>query len=226
MLTTSLAKKAVDEGDQVTLLGKDIVSAFNNVCTKSIVESLSKPETRHFIPFIGRFLGPRTFDNVWDNQVRGGGGASDSCRNIHITNNRPSPSRNLQNLLTPRVYLFSYADDVNPLIITRGHSPTEHQQIVHKVDDILVAAATVDGLRWDASKEGQIDIGPRHKPKNITTLGIIVDHLLSFTQHIATRTRKAAAAMEVLTRLNNSNGGISPTAMRPLFTGCIHPIFL
>ena len=51
-----------------------------------------------------------------------------------------------------RGHLFSYVDDVNPLIITRG-TRAQHNLALEVANQALEEAAAAEGLRWDAAKE-------------------------------------------------------------------------
>lgn len=96
--------------------------------------------------------------------------------------------------------------------------------VVKQVDLSLIKAAKEDKLEWDTSKDTRLDFGNNNT--EIKTLGIVVDSKLNFRKHIRARTEKAGAAMNVLLRLGNSNKGMSPRALRSMYTGLIRPIFL
>ena len=66
---------------------------------------------------------------------------------------------------------------------------------------------------------------PRHKLEACTTRGIHIRSDLSFREHIRRRTAKAIKLLNVMRRLGNSNGRMSPKAMRALYTDAIHIIF-
>jgi len=89
---------------------------------------------------------------------------------------------------------------------------------------VLEEEATSDKLKWDPTRESRIELGsPTHS--TTTTLGIIINSKLDWMPHIKSRTKKALQIKNVMTRLGNSNGGLSPAAMRSLYTGMIRPIF-
>jgi len=125
---------------------------------------------------------------------------------------------------THEVKLVSYADDVNALVITYNMTTREHKRFTREVDTSLEATGKEDKLAWDPQKDSQVHffMGPKHSN---TTLGITVSSNLSFQEHIDTRTRKAERIWQVMRRLGNSNGGMSPLALRALYTGMIRPIF-
>ena len=101
---------------------------------------------------------------------------------------------------TAKVLHFSYADDLNPLVISNGSS-TQHQEVVKKVINTLEEEAANQGLSFDRSKESHLDFdrGP-HKPSQATTLGVIITSNLNWKPHIKSRTDKATAALNTLTR--------------------------
>ncbi|KAF8431499.1 hypothetical protein BGX38DRAFT_1334265 [Terfezia claveryi] len=116
-----------------------------------------------------------------------------------------------------------YVDDINPLIIS-NRTNQGHNKVVEIVNSALDSAAGGDELTWDPEKESRVDF---HKKaiSSCTTLGIHVRSNLSWDEHIKRRTRKAAQLLHVLTRLGNSNGGMSPLVLRSLYTGAVRPIF-
>jgi len=147
---------------------------------------------------------------------------------IYLPSPRRNPTRNSttskRGETGPRkqVDLFSYADDVNPVIISRNTSAREHAFIVKEVDRCLERAAEEANLAWDPQKNSLVNFhtGPTH---STTTRGITVCSNLSFQKHVDTRFTKAI--YQVMRRLGNSNGAMSPTALRSLYTGMIRPIF-
>ena len=60
------------------------------------------------------------------------------------------------------------------------------------------------------------------QPKEVVRwLGIWFDASLSFKQHVAIRTSQARVAFQRLTRLANTERGLSPSAFRQLYLACI-----
>ncbi|KAF8416605.1 hypothetical protein EV426DRAFT_685764 [Tirmania nivea] len=171
MLTLSHAERAIKQGKKATLLGKDIISAFNN-------------------------------------------GKMDEGTPQTITPHAPTFAT---------VYIFSYVDDINPLIIS-DLSTMGHNKALKLVNAILNDKAEEDELTWGADKESRVDFHS-HRASSCTTLGIRVKSNLSWDEHIKIRTEKAANLLRVLVQLGNSNGGMSPLAMRSLYTGAIGTIF-
>ena len=63
------------------------------------------------------------------------------------------------------------------------------------------------------------------KPKELVRwLGVWFDQGLTFKQHVAIRTSQARSAFYRMTRLANSNRGLSPFALRQLYLACITSI--
>ncbi|KAF8418328.1 hypothetical protein EV426DRAFT_577662 [Tirmania nivea] len=127
------------------------------------------------------------------------------------------------------VKLYSYVDDVNPVVVTHGLTGGEHDQLTWQVDGILEEEARKEGLTWDKQKESRVDFGNgrrnRRGGQNWTkTLGVRIDGDLSFKRHIAEKAAKASAVTATLARLTNSNGEISAKAARSFYTGCIRPM--
>jgi len=72
MLIVSTAKVEMAKGAKVTLLGRDIISAFNNLRSGPLLHSL----TQHYIhppygTYVSNFLRTRTFNIGWDGSMRG-----------------------------------------------------------------------------------------------------------------------------------------------------------
>jgi len=72
MCTVSTAKRALAAGEQATLLGKDVVAAFNHLRKEGLMQSLEKTDLEaNFIGYIQDFLNPRSFEMAWEGQTRG-----------------------------------------------------------------------------------------------------------------------------------------------------------
>lgn len=112
--------------------------------------------------------------------------------------------------LTPRktsltVLFISYADDVNPLIISENYTVGEHRSAVAKVDQILEEEAKADNLTWYPDKQSLVEFSNHND--STTTLGITINSKLNWAPHIQTRTKKALKVLGVMKRLGNSRGG-------------------
>ena len=63
------------------------------------------------------------------------------------------------------------------------------------------------------------------QPKDqVRWLGIWFDSGLTFKQHVAIRTSQARSAFQRITRLANSERGLTPSAMRQLYLACVTSI--
>jgi len=137
-------------------------------------------------------------------------------------------SKRLDSALTPtkelQVDLFSYADDVNPLVISSSTTEKEHSRLCQQVDWILEGKASQDHLEWDPSKDRTITFSSQARMESTVTLGILIHPRLSCQPHIDPRTSKAEQLLGVMLRLGKSNGGLSPGAYRShqtdLHMGC------
>lgn len=161
MLTVSHAERAIKEGKKATLLGKDIVSTFNNVRKPRLMQLLRQGDTpKHLISYIQHFLTTRTFQLGWDGLTRGEAKMDEGTPqgsplspviwliyiagtlskatyaiNQQLTSTRTRPATRQQQTHTPNipatpiVKIFSYVDDINPLVISngsiRGHNRIE-----------------------------------------------------------------------------------------------------
>ena len=128
------------------MLGKDVVSAFNMLKREGVLKALKKANAPpHITDYTQGFLAQKSFDIQWDNVTRGRGSIQRGTPQgsplppvlwlcyIARTLKRAEeiiefkiPERFRQPRLAGRygpvpkhhTYLFSYADDVNPLVTT------------------------------------------------------------------------------------------------------------
>ena len=147
-----------------------------------------------------------------------------SSQDLLGTNRRSSrPGRTQAGRTDVKVYNFNYIDDMNPLIVTKGLSPKEHDRVIEAVNRILDKEGTREHLSWDPEKYTRVDFG--RKPKSqCKSLGLTISSDLNFKLHVRDRVHKARGAIAILSRISNSNSGISPKAARQLYTGCIRPM--
>jgi len=142
-----------------------------------------------------------------------------SCPGVHAEQTRlATPPRQIT------TELISDADDLNPPIITSSTAAKGRTEIV-VADGIWEQVAAEDHLRWDASKERSVTFSPHRPILSAVTLGNSINSRLNFQPHIDSRARKAVQFSGAMARLGNSNGGMSPEALRALYTGSIRPIF-
>jgi len=71
MVITSVAGSEIQNGNNVILLGKDIVSAFNNVRAARVLEIIRKNNLVREAALCKDFLLPRKFQISWDSQEQG-----------------------------------------------------------------------------------------------------------------------------------------------------------
>ena len=118
----------------------------------------------------------------------------------------------------------------------------EFMKIVDKVDQILEETTTEDQLRWDIAKQLRGVGMPCANQTSKTELNNFrrtrTHHKLQgpqnpgrlknprFDKHIKTRTQKPENLLNIniMARLGNTNGGISPKAMRAPYVEAIRPI--
>jgi len=257
------------KGAKASLLGKDIVSAFNHLRHQPTLNKIRSCSPDN-LAFVEQFLTPHHLQISWDGAPRGGAYMSEGTpqgsplspvlwllfladtlkrgdqriRDIPLQPARRYPTRKLttgQSHRTPvegrsahplppplpptlEVKLVSYADDINALIVTHNTSTREHKRLSREVDHSLGDVAREDKLAWDPRKDSLVHFFMGPKPST-TTLGITINSELSFQDHIDSRTGKAERIWQVMRRLGNSHGGMSPLALRALYTGMVRPIF-
>jgi len=110
--------------------------------------------------------------------------------------NEPPPLPSIE------VFLFSYTDDINPLIITPHASAKEHNNIRHRVDDSLIQEVKTHHLTWHYSKNERLTFNRAGPVMRSITLG----SRLNFQHHIDLRAQKAQALLSVMLHLGNSHG--------------------
>ena len=98
--------------------------------------------------------------------------------------------------------------------------------MVDKVNTILEQQAAASNLRFDTNKEASIRLKPGgSETSSVKTLGITISDNLDFDTHNRERISKATAALNTLTRLAGRKG-LSPKALRAIYTGQIRPIMI
>ena len=145
---------------------------------------------------------------------------------VHLRGLRRS-LRNHPPTLTPvpkvQVCIFSYVDDVNPLVISQGLIQREHDKVMTKVEEIMEAEAATELLKCDGAKDPKVNFGRRPLTK-CTTLRLRIQSDLTWEEHIHLRAHKARAILVILCSISNHHSGISPKDGRALYTGCIRLI--
>jgi len=260
MLTKQLAEESILRPDQrlnhATSLGKDIVSAYNNANKSEILRAIAK-HLPHLRDYVDRFLGERTFEIQWDNEFRGMARtnrwtpqgsplspvlwcismaaplARADRRIAHLPRLGPLGRRpHLPPLPPPEslVLLFSYVDDVNPLIVSKNTTTKQHNQMVRKVNQILNEEAERSHLTW---KESRLDYKRTTRIRSLVrlqsrdpvrNLGVTLDTNLRMQQHIRGRLNLGRQAAGALRSLCNSQGGVPPNTMRKFYCNMIRPI--
>lgn len=124
-----------------------------------------------------------------------------------------------------QVGLFSYADDVKPLVISEGTTAMERKWLCKQVDKILEEAATQEHLNWGPGKESSVTFSDQGPLESTITLGILINSRFNFQPHVNARTEKAQRLLAVMVRLAKTNGGLPPGALRSLLTGALRPTF-
>lgn len=122
------------------------------------------------------------------------------------------------------VDLHPYIGDINPLIITCNSTRKEHEQIIQLTDQILRETAEQDGLSCDHGKDYYLTFSMIGRTSTAKHIGIFLSSNFKFNQYAKQRTKKAFTLSNVLYRLGNSHGGMSPVALRTLYISAMCPI--
>jgi len=77
VIAVSTACKEIAKGNQVSLLGKDIVSAFNNVRATKLLKILTEHNLIKEAAFCKEYLLPRPFQILWDSETQGSASMDD-----------------------------------------------------------------------------------------------------------------------------------------------------
>ena len=149
------------------------------------------------------------------------------CASPYARSHRRGYPHPLHSQSSFRILLFSYADDVNPLIISHNLTDKGHADLVNQADKILDKEADNANVSWDKDKHTTLHFNKDSRPVTYTkTLGLTIASDLSWTTHIKSRLQKGKAAWHVMKHLGNAYGGMSHMALRSLYTGKIRPIVL
>ena len=127
---------------------------------------------------------------------------------------------------TLKVYLFSYVDDVNPLVTSWNTSTREHHRLVQEVDKVLELEAAESRLQWDREKKQRMDFASKQNKyrKPIKQLGIWWDSRLKFRRAVQKQSEKAKAAASALLGLCNRKEGVNPRKIRRLYLQLVRPV--
>ena len=112
---------------------------------------------------------------------------------------------------------------IKPLIVTSGIG-SYHIAIRRRVIEIMDEEAARESLQWDQNKDSQLYVNSRGLETS-KTLGLTIDNRFRFDAYIKNRTRKALAAYQTMSRLQNCNYGITRKSSGSLYAGMIGPIF-
>lgn len=123
-----------------------------------------------------------------------------------------------------QVSLVGHVDDVNSLSDTDTTCATEQSRVVVQMYKLLEEAAHKEHLRWDPDKESWVSFAPSRAIESTKARCILINSRVDFQPHVDQRTQKGKSLLGAMTRLGNSNGGLSPSAVRDVYTGPIRPI--
>jgi len=132
----------------------------------------------------------------------------------------------VRNLVTPTLqeHMYSYMDDVNPVIMRNNTTTKEHNRLSQKVDTMLEREAQRSGKKWDRAKQSLLRIG-KTNAKLMRQLGVTWDKDMNFNTFIRQRTKKAKRAAGALLGLCKMEGGFNSSKARRIWLSLVMPIF-
>ena len=226
-------------GRITTTLFLDIKGAFDHVSQNQllgVLQRLGLPIS--LIAWINSFLSDRQLRLSFDGQT-------EQFTTIRAGIPQGSPISPILFLIYIRELLestatfnLSYMDDLALSVSStslRKNVQTLEREVARLFDRASSSAIVFDSaktelIHFTASKKASeatlaLPDGSIVKPKTtVKWLGIYFDNRLSFKEHVSTQTAKARSALFRLCRLANTESGLSPFAMRQLYSACITSI--
>ena len=113
MIAVAKAQEAVERGDYVTILGDDVVSAFNHTRKGKIIDRLNEKKGRKWIPMIQNWFRERNIPIWWDGKPRG---------QVKMTQGTPQGSP-----LSPVLWLIYYSAILQEMEDTKSENDKRQQ---------------------------------------------------------------------------------------------------
>jgi ribonuclease HI len=223
---------------KTTTLFLDIKGAFDHVAKNQLLATLQHLRLPiSLISWASSFLGNRTLRLSFDGQTE-----EFSTLNSGIPQGSPvSPLffliyiRDLFQSVASSVRVLSYMDDIS--LTVSSFSLKKNIRILQREAAKLYSLGAKNAIEFDLAKTELIHFttskeaktaslelpnGASIEPKNLVRwLGIWFDSGLTFKQHVAIRTSQARSTFMRMTRLANTDRGLSPFALRQLYLACV-----
>lgn len=237
ILTNEVEQNRIAKHKTSTLF-LDIKGAFDHVAKNQLLAILQKLRMpTGLVAWVASFLANRQLRLSFDGQLEGfseidtgipqGSPISPILFLIYI--------RDLFPRLSSSIRVISYIDDI--ALVTSSTSLKKNISILEREVAKLQGLATQSAIQFDLAKTELIHFtlakeakttslrlpdGEIVQPKELVRwLGIWFDPNLTFKQHVAIRTSQARSAFQRLSRLANSELGLSPFAIRQLYLACV-----
>ena len=214
----------------------DVKGAYDHVSKNrllTILKDLALPDS--VIKWVSSFISGRSLKLLFNRQ-------SDENQPIQTGIPQGSPISPILFLIYIRglfrsraVKFISYVDDIT--LSFASTSPRKNAKILGLVAKELFQLASKNAIQFDLKKSELIHFTTSKRAKlaslilpdgtivplkqTVKWLGIHFDALLRFKEHITIRTAKAKSTFGRISRLANSEQGLSPTTFRQLYLACI-----
>jgi hypothetical protein len=206
-------------GRKTSALFLDIKGAFDHVAKNQLLATLKCLRLpRSLIAWVHCFLSNRTLRLAFDGQMEEFSGIDTG-----IPQGSPiSPIlfliyiRDLFPFLASRV--LSYMDDI--ALIVSSTSLKKNVKILEREASKMYELGAKDAIQFDLAKTELLHFSKRAKTTSLK-LRIWFDPNLSFKEHVNIRASQARSAFLRMTRLANTERGLSPYALRQLYLACV-----
>ncbi|WP_432712296.1 reverse transcriptase domain-containing protein [Pedobacter sp.] len=235
MLLVDYIQKAKQKKYITSTIFLDVKGAFDHVSQNQLLTILKRQGLPlSLIAWVKSFLNSRQLRLAFDGEI-------EEFESINAGVPQGSPISPILFLIYTRdlfkgsaAFILSYIDDVSLSISST--SMKKNIKILEQEVKNLFLKGDQSAIKFDAAKTELIHFTRTKKdlpslclpdksivePKpTIKWLGIYFDKALNFKEHIKIRTGKARACLERMSRLANSEKGLSPFAMRQLYIACI-----
>lgn len=238
LLTNTIQTEKLDGRKTSTLL-LDVKGAFDHVAKDQLLREMSRLGLPlSLLSWVDSFLRNRTLGLAFD-------GRTENFNNIETGVPQGSPISPILFLIYIRnlfpstsVRYLSYIDDIS--MTASSNSFKNNIKILTREANHLYKRAESYAVKFDLAKSELIHFGRSksskhmslqlpdgtniHPKSTVRWLGVWFDQNLTFKDHVNIRIAQAKAAFGRMSRLANTEKGLTPYAMRQLYIACIRSI--